>query len=149
MSFRNMKIAWFVAVSLCMLKEFLSTEVPSARLEWYSRIDFQANAACHKQKTRDSAPMVNMACRHQTTLLAGTMFEATKLPLSIWFLALHLLTSAKTNLSALELKRQLGVCYCTAWRLSTYSNPKVSMANVVRSSVFTAHIVGEDVGEGY
>lgn len=56
-------------------------------------------------------------CRHQTTLLAGTMFEASKLPLSIWFLALHLLTSAKTNLSALELKRQLGVCYRTAWRL--------------------------------
>ncbi|MBK9655092.1 MAG: IS1595 family transposase, partial [Rhodanobacteraceae bacterium] len=33
------------------------------------------------------------------------------------FLALHLVTSAKTNLSALELKRQLGVCYRTAWRL--------------------------------
>jgi transposase-like protein len=56
-------------------------------------------------------------CRHQTTLLAGTLFEATKLPLTIWYLALHLLSSAKTNLSALELKRQLGVCYRTAWRL--------------------------------
>jgi len=47
------------------------------------------------------------ACRHQTTLIAGTLFEATKLRLSSWFLALHLLTSSKTNLSALELKRQL------------------------------------------
>lgn len=57
------------------------------------------------------------ACSHQTTLLAGTLFQATKLPLKTWFLAIHLLTSTKTNLSALELKRHLGVCYRTAWRL--------------------------------
>lgn len=57
------------------------------------------------------------ACRHQTTLISGTLFEASKLPLTTWFLAMHLLTSSKTNLSALELKRQLGVCYDTAWKL--------------------------------
>ena len=57
------------------------------------------------------------ACRHQTTLLAGTLFQATKLPLTQWFLALYLLTSTKTNLSALELKRYLGVRYPTAWLL--------------------------------
>ena len=53
------------------------------------------------------------------------MFEATKLPLTIWFLAIHLLTSTKTtngspqgtNMAALELKRHLGVSYRTAWRL--------------------------------
>ena len=44
----------------------------------------------------------------QTTLLAGTLFEATKLPLTTWFLALHLLTASKTNVAALELKRHLG-----------------------------------------
>jgi ribosomal protein L37AE/L43A len=31
------------------------------------------------------------ACRHQTTLLSGTVFEATKLPLTTWFFATHLL----------------------------------------------------------
>jgi hypothetical protein len=45
------------------------------------------------------------------------LFEATKLPLTTWFLALYLLTSTKTNLAALELKRHLGVSYRTAWRL--------------------------------
>ena len=48
-------------------------------------------------------------CRHQTTVTAGTVFEATKLPLTRWFLAMHLLTQAKNNVSALELKRHLGV----------------------------------------
>ena len=57
------------------------------------------------------------ACRHQTTLTAGTVMEATKLPLTTWFLAIHLLSQAKTGLSALALKRQLGVSYPTAWRM--------------------------------
>ena len=57
------------------------------------------------------------ACRCQTTVVAGTIFQATKLPLTLWFLAMHLLTQAKNNVSALELKRHLGVCYRTAWRV--------------------------------
>jgi ribosomal protein L37AE/L43A len=57
------------------------------------------------------------ACREQTTVMCGTIFEATKLPLRIWFLAMHLLTQAKNNVSALELKRHLGVRYKTAWLL--------------------------------
>lgn len=56
-------------------------------------------------------------CRRQTTLTSGTLFAGSKLPLTTWFLALHLLTASKTNLSALELMRHLGVCYRTAWKL--------------------------------
>ena len=56
-------------------------------------------------------------CRHQCSLTSGTIFESTKLPLSRWFLAMHLLTQSKNNVAALELKRHLGVCYKTAWLL--------------------------------
>lgn len=55
------------------------------------------------------------ACGRQCSLICGTMFEATKLPLRIWFLAMQLLTQAKNNVSALELRRQLGVSYGSAW----------------------------------
>jgi len=54
-------------------------------------------------------------CRHQSSVISGTIFEATKLPLSRWFLAMHLLTQSKNNVAALELERHLGVCYKTAW----------------------------------
>ncbi len=54
-------------------------------------------------------------CRHQCSVISGTIFEATKLPLTRWFVAMHLLTQSKNNVSALELKRHLGVCYKTAW----------------------------------
>jgi len=42
------------------------------------------------------------ACRHQCSVISGTVFEATKLPLTRWFVAMHLLTQAKNNVSALE-----------------------------------------------
>lgn len=57
------------------------------------------------------------ACRHQTTLTSGTIFHASKLPLRKWFQALYFLTQSKNNVAALELKRLIGVCYRTAWRL--------------------------------
>ena len=55
------------------------------------------------------------ACRHQTSLIAGTVFQGTKLGLTVWFLAIYLISQAKTGLSALALRRQLGVSYPTAW----------------------------------
>ncbi len=56
-------------------------------------------------------------CRKQTSPTAGTMFQGTKLPLTVWFQAMHLLTQGKHSVSALELKRQLGVHYETAWAI--------------------------------
>jgi transposase-like protein len=55
------------------------------------------------------------ACRYQCSLVSGTIFESSKLALPTWFLAMHLITQAKNSVSALELKRHLGVSYPTAW----------------------------------
>jgi transposase-like protein len=57
------------------------------------------------------------ACRKQTSLVAGTLFQGTHLQLTVWFLAIYLVSEAKTGLSALDLKRQVGVSYPTAWLL--------------------------------
>ncbi len=43
--------------------------------------------------------------------------QATKLPLTTWFLAFYLIGQAKTGISSLELSRHLGVKYDTAWLL--------------------------------
>ena len=56
-------------------------------------------------------------CRRQTSLTAGTVFDASKLPLTTWFLGIHLLTQSKTGMSALQLMRDLGVSYRSAWLL--------------------------------
>jgi len=54
-------------------------------------------------------------CQHQCSVTSGTVFGSTKLPLTRWFLATQFLTQAKNNVAALELTRQIGVCYRTAW----------------------------------
>ena len=56
-------------------------------------------------------------CRYQCSLVAGTIFESSKLALPIWFMAMHLITQAKNNVAALELMRHLDVTYPTAWLL--------------------------------
>jgi hypothetical protein len=56
-------------------------------------------------------------CRHQSSLISGTVMASSKLALRVWFLAAYLLSQAKNNVSALELMRHLGVGYEAAWML--------------------------------
>ncbi|RBI60203.1 IS1595 family transposase, partial [Xanthomonas oryzae pv. oryzae] len=51
------------------------------------------------------------ACYRQTSLRSGTVMDNSKLPLRTWLLGMYLLGQSKTNLSALELMRHLGVSY--------------------------------------
>ena len=55
------------------------------------------------------------ACRTQTSVRAGTIFHKSRTPLTKWFLAMHLLTASKNDISGLELARQLDVKWDTAW----------------------------------
>ncbi len=71
------------------------------------------------------------SCRRQTSLVAGTLMANTKLALPIWFLAIYLISQAKTGLSVLALKRQLGVSYPTAWLM----HHKIAAAMAQRDAV--------------
>lgn len=51
------------------------------------------------------------SCSFRTTLKSGTVMENSKLPFKYWFVAMHLMTSTKKSLSALELQRQIGHKY--------------------------------------
>lgn len=57
------------------------------------------------------------ACHHQTSITADTVFSATKLPLTTWFLGMYFITQDKKGISALELMRRLGISYKAAWRM--------------------------------
>lgn len=58
------------------------------------------------------------ACRKQFTVRMGTIFEDSKLPLSKWLMALHLLTSSKKGISSLQISRELGITPKSAWFLT-------------------------------
>jgi transposase-like protein len=57
-------------------------------------------------------------CRKQFTVRVGTVFEDSKLPLSKWLMALHLLTSSKKGISSLQIARELGITHKSAWFLT-------------------------------
>ena len=55
------------------------------------------------------------SCHRQTSVRAGTVFQKSRTPLTKWFLAMHLLTGSKNDISGLELARQIDVKWDTAW----------------------------------
>jgi transposase-like protein len=55
-------------------------------------------------------------CRHQSSAIVGTVFERSRLPLSLWFRAMWQVTNQKNGASALTIQRLLGLgSYQTAW----------------------------------
>ena len=60
-----------------------------------------------------------IACGQQTSVTAGTIMHRTKLPLTTWFWAAHLMATHSNGMSAQQLMGQLGLCsYKTAWLLA-------------------------------
>lgn len=55
------------------------------------------------------------ACRKQFTVTVGTVFEDSRIPLSKWLLAIHLIASSKKGMSAHQIHRNLGISYKAAW----------------------------------
>lgn len=57
-------------------------------------------------------------CRYQASVTTGTIFQDSKLPLTVWFRAMWHVTSQKQGVSALGLQRVLGLgSYKTAWAM--------------------------------
>ena len=54
-------------------------------------------------------------CNGQFTVTVGTVMERSKIPLSKWLLAMHLMGASKKGMSALQLQRMLGITYKSAW----------------------------------
>ncbi len=54
-------------------------------------------------------------CNRQTSITAGTIFEATRLPLTVWFQGIYFMTQDKKGCSAMKLHRQLGISCNAAW----------------------------------
>jgi|ERR1051326_649812 transposase-like protein len=60
--------------------------------------------------------IVCTACRHQASVLAGTIFQDTRKPLRMWFRAIWHVTSQKNGASAISVQELLGLgSYLTAW----------------------------------
>ena len=69
----------------------------------------------HAMRTRKSYSCET--CGHHVHPTAGTIFEKSSTPLTLWFEAIFLITATRSGISTKQLERTLGVTYKTAWRM--------------------------------
>lgn len=70
------------------------------------------------------------SCEHQFTVMVGTIFHDSHLPLTKWFLAAYLICESKKGISALQVQRLLGIGgYKTAWYLCHRIREAMTRAN--------------------
>ena len=72
-------------------------------------------------------------CRYQATVIAGTIFDRTRTPLTTWLDAAWHLTTAKNGMSAKTLERTLGTSYRVAWTI--LQRFRVAMVNSERKKL--------------
>ena len=89
----------------------------------------QTSIPWHKSRNRLSCPL----CRHHVTVTADTIFEKTRTPLTTWFEAAWLVSTAKNGLSAKTLERTIGASYHVAWMM--LQRFRVAMVNAERTKL--------------
>ncbi|MDR2443655.1 MAG: IS1595 family transposase [Deltaproteobacteria bacterium] len=73
---------------------------------------------CQSHKLWRFGPVLECSgCGRQIRIMAGTLFQDSKLDLRIWFRAVWYLVNNHNGISASELSRELGIRYPTVWSL--------------------------------
>ena len=54
-------------------------------------------------------------CKRDFTIVTGTVFGETKLPLKKWFIAIYLLSTTSKGISSIQLAKHVGVTQKTGW----------------------------------
>ena len=92
-------------------------------VEYFCNIRYGNNFTCRHcgsadiYATYDNRKMQCPACKNTFSVFAGTIFEKSSTDLKKWFYAIHLFLNGKKGISALQLQREIGVTYKTAWRM--------------------------------
>ncbi len=69
----------------------------------------------YKLKNGKTYRCKSKTCQNDFTVTVGTVFENSKVPLSVWIAASFLLSAHKKGISSLQLSRDLGITQKTAW----------------------------------
>ena len=91
------------------------------RLRWPEGVTCPRCKDSRVSRMKDYARFECVGCQYQFTVMSGTIFHDSHLPLPMWFLAVLLICEAKKGMSAMQLKRTLWGehkgSYKTAWYL--------------------------------
>jgi len=86
-------------------------------LRWPDRVTCPRCQSVKTSRVYDRKVFDCDSCRYQFSVLAGTIFQDTKLPLPTWFATTYLMCEARKGVSANQIKRMIGGSYKTSWYL--------------------------------
>jgi transposase-like protein len=105
---------------LDFLKKFSTEE---ACIKHFINVRYSQGAVCNHcgNKTTyrrgESKNFDCKKCNNTFSIFKNTIFEKSDTDLRKWFFAIHLFLNGKKGISGLQLQREIGVTYKTAWRM--------------------------------
>ncbi|MBN4081550.1 IS1595 family transposase [bacterium AH-315-C07] len=101
------------------IKKFDSNEKCYSYLESIKWPEGPVCPRCESRKNskRSDNRYICNTCNRSYSVLHGTLFEASNLPLRKWFVGMILIANAKKGISSLQLARDLSINKNTAWYL--------------------------------
>jgi len=95
-----------------------------ACIDYYLEIRYPQGIHCNHcgssrvyQRTKNLKAFTCNDCYNSFSPFKDTIFEKSSTDLRKWFYAIHLFLNGKKGISALQLQREIGVTYKTAWRM--------------------------------
>ena len=96
-----------------------------ACIEYYIKVRYGNEVKCNHCGCKHSVyhiakypkNFICFNCKNTFSIFKGTIFEKSCTDLRKWLYAIHLILNSKKGISALQLKREIGVTYKTAWRM--------------------------------
>lgn len=123
---------------LQLMKRFPTEE---SVIDYFLKIRYPNGVTCNHcgsikvyQKT-DRKKVFNCAdCNNTFSPFKGTIFEKSSTDLRKWMYAIHLFLNGKKGISGLQLQREIGVTYKTAWRM--LQQIRLAMGNAENKEFF-------------
>lgn len=122
----------------------------SVVIDHFIKIRYNGIMACHTcgsikvWRRHDNEKFLQCGdCNNTISVFKDTIFEDTKTSLVKWMYAINLFLNGKKGISGLQLKREIGVTYKTAWRM--LRQIRIAMGNEDMKDFFDKTIEVDEV----